>query len=121
MAQTGCRGRTSNDTSREEHRRHLQDAAIREDGAVLDDILQFSDVAGPAVLDQAIHRLGVDARKLSPQPIRRLRQEVTSEAWNVFAPFSQWRQMDWKHCEAIIEISPEEAIVHGLFEIAIRG
>jgi hypothetical protein len=28
--------------------------------------------------------------------------------------------MDWKHCEAIKEISPEETVFDGLLEIAIR-
>jgi hypothetical protein len=51
---------------------------------------------------------------------RVLSQEV-SEAWNVFAPFSQRRKLDWKHWDAIKEISPEETILDGLFEIAIRG
>jgi hypothetical protein len=46
---------------------------------------------------------------------------MVGEDWNVFAPFSQRRQMDWKDRETIKEIAPKEAIVDGLFEIAIRG
>jgi hypothetical protein len=45
---------------------------------------------------------------------------MVGEAWNVCAPFSQGRQVNWKYCEAIKQISPKEAVFDGLLEIAIR-
>ena len=50
-----------------------------------------------------------------------LSEEVVGEVCNVFATFPQRRQMDRKYRESVKEISTEEPLFNGLFEITIRG
>ena len=48
-------------------------------------------------------------------------QEVVDQKGDVLLPLAKGRQVDRNHIKPVVEVFPEESLLHSLFEIAVRG
>src|SRR3712207_1532347 len=79
-----------------------------------------SHVAGPVVVDQTLARLRRDARHLPLELRAVLRREVRGEQGHVLAPLAQRRHLEGDDVETVVQVLPECALAHGLFQIPVR-
>ena len=86
---------------------------------MLDDVLELTDVAGPAEGQQPRLRLGVDRGELAIQALVQPSHEKFRERQNVFAALPQGRQVDRKHAEPVEQIGAEPPLPHSSLEAAI--
>ena len=75
----------------------------------LDRVLQLADVARPGVLQQRLHRLGVDLGDRRGAHRRELFEEVHRQQRDVLGPVAERRQVDPDHVQAVEEVGAEPA------------
>src|SRR5258705_6882246 len=93
--------------------------SIGEDERSLDGVLQFTDVARPAVRQKEIASLRAETCLTPSHPARELAQEVVGQHEDVVRPFLQGREMDAEDGESVVEITAETPIHDGLLQIAV--
>ncbi len=96
----------------------LDVAGIAENEGVLDGILQFSNVAGPVVVEECLACFGGEIHgPIGMEPAG----EVFDEGGDVFGAFAQGREDNGNDVEAIEEILSECAFAHEGFQVAVGG
>src|SRR5258705_12609816 len=82
-------------------------------------ILELTHVSRPGPTLQFLHRRRRHYVDSFAHPARVLLREVLYKQGNVFTTFTQGRNTDWEHVQAIVKITPELSLRHHLFQIAI--
>ncbi len=90
-----------------------------EDDGVLDGVLEFADVAGPAIAHEQGTCVGGDAFEGAFVFLRVLRGEVEGEERNVFGVLTQGRHGDGDNVEAVVEVLAKFVGLDGLLEIFV--
>src|SRR4029079_2198568 len=81
-----------------------------------------SDVAGPRVRYEHVHRFGIDPGDVLLQAVVELREKVFDEMRNVASALAECRQLDRNDVEAIEEVLSKRALRLQLLEVTIgRG
>lgn len=70
---------------------HSQQSLMTEDQGAFDQIFQLPDIAGPAVLNQAIHRLRLKISTATLEAPGMLAQEMPGEKRDILRTFAQGR------------------------------
>ena len=92
--------------------------ALRHQHGAFDRVIELADVAGPAVIEQHLHRRRIEARETFAIALRVLPQKVSREQRNVLAAIAQRRQMHLDRVQAEEQVLPEPAGRH--FGVADR-
>src|SRR5258705_8268317 len=96
--------------------------SIGEDERSLDGVLQFTDVARPAVRQEEIARLRTETCLTPSHPPRELAPVVVGQHEDIVRPLPQGGEMDADDGEAVVEIIAGAAIHDGLLQIVVgRG
>jgi hypothetical protein len=95
--------------------------AMHHDHAVLDDIAQFTHVAGPAVLPQAL--LGLVGERQHgfavAQPVRL--EKVAGQHQDIVAPIAQRRRRQLQDAQPEEQVGTKAPLAHHLLQVAVRG
>src|SRR6266403_600297 len=96
--------------------------SVGEDERALDGVLQFTDVAWPAVRHEEIASLGTELCLTPSHPARKLAQEVVGQHEDIVRPLPQGGEMDAEDGESVVESTAETPIHDGQLQIAVgRG
>src|ERR1041385_6030597 len=91
----------------------------RPNRGALDDVLEFTDVAGPIVRLELLNVGGGQVPRLDPEFARRFFEKVLRESRNVFGAFSKRRQLNRENAQPVIKILTESSGFNFIFEVAI--
>src|SRR4029077_20210058 len=97
-----------------------QFGAIAQNYGALDHIGELAHVAWPWVGEEFVKDVLGDLSKVFFGLLGKPTQEVIRQDRNVFFSFSQGRQRDGDHIEAVVQILTKGSAKHRDFEIAIR-
>ncbi len=78
-----------------------------EDGGPLNDVLQFPDVAGPAVVLEGLESLRREPADILPDAAGVLGEKVERQGLDVLAPLPQGGEGDGDDVEPVVEVFPE--------------
>src|SRR5438876_9499638 len=92
------------DLGREAVARDLR-ASTPRDG-LLDDVLEFANVAGPMMSRQQFHRLFRDLQRWSSLCLQPLGEEMLGQVRDVLPTILQGRYGEYGHVDAIVEVFP---------------
>ncbi len=82
--------------------RQVEHFAVRQNDGAFDDVLQFADIARPAVVDQPLHvLLGYAADIFAELALEQL-QKVQRQKRNILGALPQRRDVDRKHIEPVV-------------------
>src|ERR1039458_9647011 len=99
----------------------LEDALLGENQGALRSVLQFPDVAGPIVaLQQPAMRVGEPGR-LQPKASSGLLKKMSGQHRDVLFALTQWRHLDGKNIQPVIEVLAKPALLRILLPVAVRG
>jgi hypothetical protein len=90
-----------------------------QDQGTLNQILQFTDVAGPVVRAEVQHCFLRNMVDLPAHPPAKKLDKVRYEGRYILAALSQWRQLDRKDIQAKVEVTAKFAISHHPRQIAM--
>src|SRR5882762_1715997 len=93
--------------------------SIGEDERPLDGVLQFTDVARPAVRHEEIASLRTETCLTPAHSARELAQEVVGQHEDIVRPLPQGGEMDAEDGESVVEVTAETPIHDGLLQIAV--
>ena len=96
-------------------------AVLAHDGGPFQAVLQFPDVARPVVAHQEANGAFLEFQGPSPLMFGDAAEQETGEFGDVFAAVPEGRQADGHDVEPVIEVFPETAFVHFVFEVAVGG
>src|SRR5713101_7433703 len=100
----------------------FKDAIIGENDATCNVVLQLSNVAGPPVTHQGAHGF---LRNRFDRFVHRgckLSNEIFHELGDISFPFAEWRQIDRKSIQPVIQIFAELSVPNHLFQVLVgRG
>ena len=82
---------------------------LRHQHRALDGVIQLAHVARPAMVDQDLHRRGIEPGERLAIALRVLAQEVLGEQRDVLAPIAQRRQVDLDGVQPEEQVLPEAA------------
>ena len=85
------------------------------------DVLQFADVAGERVGQQAFRRFGGEPEPGQIGLCRVNGAKMLEQANHIVAEIAQWRYRDGEYRESMIEIGAEASFPNLLLEVAIGG
>src|SRR5262249_23166392 len=94
---------------------------VGDDQRALDGVLQFTDVAGPAVHQQELASLFGQPCLTASHPFSELAEEVVGQYEHVTVPLSQGGQMNAKYRESIVEIRAKTAIPDDALHVSVGG
>ena len=87
-----------------------------------DNILQLTDVSGPRISSQHLHRFARNRINGLMHPLGKLLDEMQYEQRNVFRAFAQRRNDNWKNIQAVVEVAAKLLLLDHLFQVAMgRG
>src|SRR5882724_731224 len=95
------------------------EVSVGEDERALDGVLQFTDVAWPAVRHEEIVSLGTELCLTPSHPARKLAQEVVGQHEDIVRPLPQGGEMDAEDGEPVVEITAKTPIHDGLLQIVV--
>src|SRR4051812_596732 len=95
--------------------------SLRHQHGALHRVIELADVARPAVIEQELHRTGVEAREVLAVSLRMLLEEVTREQRHVFAALAHGRKVDLDRVQTEQQVLPESPSRHFLVEVGIGG
>src|SRR3990172_3611095 len=95
--------------------------ALGQGHRALDDVLQLADVAGPVVLIQRGRGARGEALHLAGELAVVLADEVLYQKGDVVAALAQGGQRDGNHVQAVVQVLPEGALLHGLLQVPVGG
>src|SRR5256885_618526 len=84
----------------------------------IDDMLQFADIAGPVIVHQDLHRLGIDSLDRFAGFSGKARDEQVHEIGNIFLAFAERSYIDRHHVEAVVKIFAKRALFECRAQIA---
>ena len=87
----------------------LDQRALRHQHRALDRVIELADVAGPAVLEQHLHRAALEPGEALPVALRVLAEEVLREQRQILAAIAQRRQPDLDRVQPEQQVLPEPA------------
>src|SRR6185437_2506512 len=87
----------------------------------LNRVLKLPDITRPVQRLQELLRLRSDSLSRTTLGGLSLRKKVVEKEWNVLPSFTQRRQMNWNHVEAVIQIFPEPPLADCCFKVNVRG
>src|SRR5882672_10733286 len=113
------------------HRLHLGDHLRREmilaqrlvlfqEHDPLDQVPELPDVAGPAVAPEDLLDLRSDGGEPLPEFLVVEAEEVPGQVQDVLSPLAKRRQEDGDYFQAVVEVLPEDSLLHGLVQIPVR-
>ena len=82
-------------------------------------VLQLTNVAGPRVVAQAVHRRGGDLDDLPPEFSAQSAHVMSYQHRQVIAPLAQRWKLDRKRAETVIQVGPESSFLQPRFEVAM--
>ena len=91
-----------------------------DDECVLNHVLEFSDVAWPAMGFQELHRCCRETRNVLPVMKVELIDEVLGEHFDIVLPVPQGRELNRQYVESIEEILAELAFFDHFLQVPIR-
>ena len=97
------------------------DIAGRVDQGVLDDALQFADVARPGVLLEKLHGLGRHAVHAAVEFAVHAAEEVVHQQGDVVDPLAERRNADRQHVEPVEQVLAEAAGGGQRFQVLVGG
>src|ERR1700722_17709889 len=80
---------------------------------------QLPDITWPGVILEGLHGLTVNALDSASHPLAKLIHELPDQRRDIFPPLAERWNRDREDVEAIEEILPESALLHG--ELQITG
>ena len=95
------------------------EVSVGEDERALDGVLQFTDVAWPAVRHEEIASLRTETCLAPSHPARELSQEVVGQGEDVVRPLPQCGEVDAEDGKPIVEVTAEMPIRDGLLQIVV--
>ena len=98
----------------------FQHGSFVHDDGPLNNVLQFPNVTGPPIGQQAFHGFSADAFNALANAHRELLNQKMGQQRNVAGPIAQRRHLDWKDVQTVIQILAKCPFMHGLVEISIR-
>ena len=99
----------------------LDDRALGQNDAALDDVFQLTHVARPAVGFQGGERLGGQSLDALVEPPVVAPDKMVDEQGDVLDALPQRRHHDGHDVEPVIEVVTEDAASDGLLEVGVRG
>src|ERR1700731_1020205 len=121
LLQSSCARRSAERRSFCRRQRIGKDAIIGKDHGTFDQVLQFTDVAGPLVRRERRHRGRRNMLDLATHPVGINLDKVRYEGGNIVTTFPQGRQQDRKYIQTVVEIAAELTPVRHLHEITVGG
>ena len=100
---------------------HRQDRFFRHQDHPFDEVLQFPDIPGPGIGEEAIPDLGCDPFDPAREFPVEFFDEIVGQGGDVLGPLPQRRDVDGKDVQAVEEILPELSLLHRLQEVPVRG
>ena len=100
---------------------HQQRVARGKNHCAFDNVAQFTNVAGPGILLQLLHRPARNAVNRLTHATGEDLDEGPYQQRYIFTTFTQWRNVDWENMQAMIQVSTELAVPHGLLQVTIGG
>src|SRR5258705_8442551 len=88
-------------------RRNMEHRASRQNHGSFNDILHFTYVSRPGIVDQRIHGFSRDCVNLPLHIASKILGKVPDQKGNVFCAFPQSRDTNWKYVQSIKQIGPE--------------
>lgn len=109
-------------TAGEFHRkgRNIQNGVLCGDDQPLHQVFQLTDIARPRVLLQKRHEPGTEGQLLAVLPAKAL-QKLMSQRQDVLRPLPQGRDVNADDIQPVKEVGAEQAPLHLLLQIAVRG
>lgn len=93
-----------------QHVRHVDDTAfVGTDHTAFDQVLQFTDVAGKAIVQQCLHRARREAQHGTTVQCGIAAQEVVHQERNVFPTLAQRRQVNGEDLEPEVAVAGDSA------------
>ena len=83
----------------------LKRAASRQEHGSLDEILEFTNIAGPVPVRQSLHYSCRNRFDALLHLLRKLLDEIADEQRNVFTAVPQWRETDREDIQPVIQIT----------------
>ena len=87
----------------------------------LAEVFQFSNVAGPIVVQHLLGGIGTEATERSPILNRILSQQVVREHGNLIPAFAQRRQKNGDHVDAIEQILAKQSVADPFLQQFVGG
>ena len=98
------------------------DSVFRKNDGMLDDVLEFTDVARVRVTRQGVLRGGFQIQDVLAVGFLVLEYKVTDERRDYGLAFAQGRQLQVERVQAVVEVFAESPHVHRLLQVAVcRG
>ena len=95
--------------------------AVVHDHQALDDIFEFADIAGPAVVFKDFEHLGFDGFDGFFGGGAVGAEEMINEQGDIALAFAQRRDNDWHDVDAEIQVFAEAALADAVFEVFVGG
>ena len=92
---------------------------MTENQSSLDEVFKFSHIAGPGILHQTLHRRRIKIFARSLQPLSMKPQKMPGKNGDIFRPFSEWRHMNGKHIQPIVQITAKSPLLYCFLQIGI--
>ena len=86
----------------------------------MNDVLEFANVSRPRMpSNERLHRLRTYVNVSQSKPLRINAKKMLDQGRNVARALAQWREVQARNVEAVIQILAEPAAVHLIFEIYV--
>src|SRR5579864_7937814 len=98
----------------------LDETTLRHDGRALEDVPQFTHVAGPGVPLEQAHRRVADAPDRAAVAAIRIGDERLDEDGQIVLAVAEGRQLDREHVQPVIEVFAKLVLPDGLERLDVR-
>ena len=97
----------------------LENRLLAQNSCPLDDILQFSNVPGPGVAGDPVHRILGYSFDVLAKLLRVVRQEEPCELRDIRAPLVQRGYLNGEDVQAVKKVGAETAGLDGLLQVSV--
>src|ERR1700675_5137865 len=97
----------------------MQLLAGRENHRALQEVFEFTDVAGPRIVRKRVHGVGGNVLNLFIEAAAELLHEIADEERNVLRAFAQRGDLNGKNIEAVIEVAAKGALGDSFQKIGV--
>src|ERR1700722_1922840 len=101
--------------------RHVQFFPPGQDDGALDEVLQFTNIAGPCSAGQSFHRALGDSLDLLLHSARKARSKIVNQEWDIAGSFTKRRDFNGKDVQTIEQVFSKLAVPDHRRDVAVRG
>src|ERR1700675_3022194 len=99
----------------------MQLLAGRENHRALQQVFEFTDIAGPGIVRKRVHGAGGNVLNLFIEAAAELLHEIADEERNVFRTLAQRGDLNGKNIEAVVEVAAKSALGDQFRKIGVGG